>query len=70
LLVGGWEERGRVERHVGVVVLRVADRLIRIYDTKMVWYSRFVQSGGLLYIDTIKPLINGHWLSWASTKVV
>jgi hypothetical protein len=43
-----------VERHVGVVGLRVADRLIRMFDTKMVWDSEYVQSGELLYIDTTR----------------
>jgi hypothetical protein len=36
------------------VGLRVADRLICTYDTKMVWDSELVQSGELLYIGTIQ----------------
>jgi hypothetical protein len=42
-----------VERHVGIVVLRVADRSIRMFDTRMVWDSEYVQSGELLYIGTM-----------------
>jgi hypothetical protein len=71
LLVGRWEERGGVERHVGIVVLRVADRSIRMFDTRMVWDSEYVQSGELLYIGTmgmtyqrVLAIVNREELRW------
>jgi hypothetical protein len=60
-----------VERHVGIVVLRVADRSIRMFDTRMVWDSEYVQSGELLYIGTmgmtyqrVLAIVNREELRW------